>query len=131
MFFLPGNFQFLARSLIWSLTERIPLLLFLLFLLEELEVLGLKELKALGLEELEALWLVFLERATPPCIPPLCTEERRHGPCRVQSPQRPTGPEEGKGPGGGSRGALHGGDPGDRSSSRAGAQVGHRLAFLP
>ena len=60
------------------------------------------------------------ERATPLCVPQVCTDERRNGGCRVSGPQR-TAPEDGKGPGGGTREALHGGVPDDCSSSR-GAQ---------
>ena len=36
------------------------------------------------------------QRATPPCLLAVCTDERRNGPCRVSAPQR-TAPEEGKG----------------------------------
>ena len=60
------------------------------------------------------------KRATPPFDATARTDERRHGPCRDSAPQR-TAPEEGKGPGGGTRGAQHGRVPDDSSSSRAGA----------
>ena len=40
------------------------------------------------------------EAATPPCLPQVCTDERRNGPCRESAPQR-TAPEDGKCPGAG------------------------------
>ena len=61
------------------------------------------------------------ERATPPCILAVCTDERRHGPSREHPPLSPTGTEYGQG--GGRRGTR-------RSTTRRGDRS-HLLSQRP